>query len=99
MCYITATEFKNNLIWNETSEFLKRYYKKKETIERIPKISEYYETAPKNLQIGPYECLSSEIYICEALLVQNLKRVQHKNYSSWKNESNGRRTNSIRVHL
>ena len=38
-----VAEFKNNLIWNETSEFLKRYYKKKETIERIPKISEYYE--------------------------------------------------------
>ena len=35
--------FKNNLLWDESSEFLKRFYKKKESIERIPKISEYYE--------------------------------------------------------
>ena len=35
--------FKNNLLWDESSEFLKRFYKKKETKERIPKISEYYE--------------------------------------------------------
>jgi len=35
--------FKNNLLWDESSEFLKRFYKKKESKERIPKISEYYE--------------------------------------------------------
>ena len=35
--------FKNNLLWDESSEFLKRFYRKKETFERIPKISEYYE--------------------------------------------------------
>ena len=35
--------FKNNLLWDESSEFLKRFYKNKESIERIPKISEYYE--------------------------------------------------------
>ena len=35
--------FKNNLLWDETSEFLKRFYKKRESIERIPKIAEYYE--------------------------------------------------------
>ena len=35
--------FKNNLLWDESSEFLKRFYKKKESVERIPKISEYYE--------------------------------------------------------
>ena len=35
--------FKNNLLWDESSEFLKRFYKSKESIERIPKISEYYE--------------------------------------------------------
>ena len=34
--------FKNNLLWDESSEFLKRFYKKRESIERIPKISEYY---------------------------------------------------------
>ena len=35
--------FKNNLLWDESSEFLKRFYKSKESVERIPKISEYYE--------------------------------------------------------
>ena len=35
--------FKNNLLWDESSEFLKRFYRKKESVERIPKISEYYE--------------------------------------------------------
>ena len=35
--------FKNNLLWDESSEFLKRFYKKRECTERIPKISEYYE--------------------------------------------------------
>ena len=35
--------FKNNLLWDESSEFLKRFYRKKESCERIPKISEYYE--------------------------------------------------------
>ena len=35
--------FKNNLLWDESSEFLKRFYKKRESVERLPKISEYYE--------------------------------------------------------
>ena len=35
--------FKNYLLWDETSEFLKKYYKKKDIFGRLPKISEYYE--------------------------------------------------------
>ena len=35
--------FKNYLLWDETSEFLKRYYQKKDIIIRLTKISEYYE--------------------------------------------------------
>ena len=35
--------FKNNLLWDESSEFLKRFYTKNESTERIPKISEYYQ--------------------------------------------------------
>ena len=35
--------FKNYLLWDETSEFLKRYYPKKDVTGRLPKISEYYE--------------------------------------------------------
>ena len=39
-----VTEFKNYLLWDETSEFLKRYYKSVESIDRLPNISQYYET-------------------------------------------------------
>lgn len=35
--------FKNYLLWEETSEFFKRYYSRKESLSRIPKISSYYE--------------------------------------------------------
>ena len=35
--------FKNYLLWDETSEFLKRYYKKKDNQTRLPKIAEYYQ--------------------------------------------------------
>ena len=35
--------FKNYLLWNETSEFLKRYYPKRDIFGRLPKITEYYE--------------------------------------------------------
>ena len=34
--------FKNYLLWDETSEFLKRYYTKRDIVGRLPKISEYY---------------------------------------------------------
>ena len=34
--------FKNYLLWDEYSEFLKRFYKNNESTQRIPKISEYY---------------------------------------------------------
>ena len=38
-----VAEFKNYLLWDETSEFLKRYYPKNDIMGRLPKISEYYE--------------------------------------------------------
>ena len=39
-----VTEFKNYLLWDETSEFLKRFYYLAESFERLPNISQYYET-------------------------------------------------------
>ena len=39
-----VTEFKNYLLWDETSEFLKRFYNLMESLERLPNISQYYET-------------------------------------------------------
>lgn len=39
-----VTEFKNYLLWDETSEFLKRFYNSIESFDRLPSICQYYET-------------------------------------------------------
>lgn len=39
--------FKDYLIYDDLSEFLKRYYDKGEAITRIPKICEFYEKYSK----------------------------------------------------
>ena len=49
-----VSEFKNYLLWDETSEFLKRFYNSGESYERIPNISQYYESYT----------LFSPIYFC-----------------------------------
>ena len=41
-CHL-MTCYKENLIWNYIDEFLKRYYNYDETIERLPKIANYYK--------------------------------------------------------
>ena len=38
-----VSEFKNYLLWDETSEFLKRFYDLIESFDRLPNISQYYE--------------------------------------------------------
>ena len=38
-----VTEFKNYLLWDESSEFLKRFYNLYESFDRLPSISQYYE--------------------------------------------------------
>ena len=65
--------FKNNLLWDESSEFLKRFYKKKESKQRIPKISEYYER---------YTLFSPVYFGLEGLLVIIMNRwtKRKKNY-------------------
>lgn len=35
--------FKDYLLWNETSDFLKQYYKSKESLKILPNMCEYYE--------------------------------------------------------
>lgn len=35
--------FKNNLVWDESSDFLKRFYNEIESLIRLPKISSYYQ--------------------------------------------------------
>jgi hypothetical protein len=37
------TSYKDNLIWNYVDEFLKRYYTMPESMERLPRISNYYK--------------------------------------------------------
>ena len=39
-----VTQFKNHLLWNENAEFLKRYYELLESLDRLPNISQYYQT-------------------------------------------------------
>ena len=39
-----VAEFKNYLLWDETSEFLKRFYNLVESFDRLPSISQYYES-------------------------------------------------------
>ena len=38
-----VSEFKNYLLWDERSDFLKRFYYKYESKNRLPKINHYYE--------------------------------------------------------
>ena len=65
--------FKNNLLWDESSEFLKRFYKNNESFDRIPKISEYYEK---------YTLFSPVYFGLEGLLViiMNKWTKKKKNY-------------------
>jgi hypothetical protein len=39
--------FKDYLIFDDTSEFLKRFYKYSESIQRLPRIFEFYESFSK----------------------------------------------------
>ena len=39
-----VSSFKDHLIMDDIGEFLKRFYKFKESVNRIPKIGEYYQT-------------------------------------------------------
>ena len=53
--------FKDYLIFDDVSEFLKRFYKKYETIQRLPKMYEFYE---KNSKFYPnYISLPENKYI------------------------------------
>lgn len=45
-CHLFVT-YKEYLIWDYIDEFLKRYYYVEETIERLPKISDYYKNYSK----------------------------------------------------
>ena len=38
-----VSQFKNYLLWDENSEFLKRFYLLHESLNRLPKINYYYE--------------------------------------------------------
>lgn len=42
-----VSKFKDHLIYNDSSEFLKRYYKKKETKRKLYRILDYYERSSR----------------------------------------------------
>jgi hypothetical protein len=75
-------KFKDYLIYDDTSEFLKRYYKKKETVARLPKIFEFYVAYSK---IFPnYTSLSEARYVYrniqkkQKMIDKFQKNVQHE---------------------
>ena len=60
-----VAEFKNYLLWDESSEFLKRFYHQIESFDRLPSITQYYETytlfAPKYFGLeGPLILIMNE---------------------------------------
>ena len=61
--------FKDYLIFDDVSEFLKRYYKKNESISRLPKVITFYDTYSK---VFPnYVCLPESKY-----MFKNIERKQ-----------------------
>ena len=63
-----VSEFKNYLLWDENSDFLKRFYYLHESINRLPKINYYYE---KYTLFPPvYFCLDDLVKI----MIKNVKR-------------------------
>ena len=42
-----VSRFKDFLIYDDVSEFLKRWYKKSESLSRLPKVIAFYETYSK----------------------------------------------------
>ena len=63
-----VSEFKNYLLWDENSDFLKRFYYLHESINRLPKINYYYETY--TLFPPVYFCLDDLVKI----MIKNVKR-------------------------
>ena len=51
--------FKDFLIFDDFSEYLKRFYKKDESLERLPKVYEFYASqnklCPTFIALGPQE--------------------------------------------
>ena len=64
-----VAKFKDRLIMDDTGEFLKRYYKKKEIYSRLPKFFEYYDLYSK---IFP----NYTIFYEGKYLYQNIQRKQ-----------------------
>lgn len=74
-------KFKDYLIYDDTSEFLKRYYKLKETASRLPKIFDFYSSYSK---IFPnYISISMAKYI-----YKNIQKKQKMIDKMQKNEQN-----------
>ena len=60
--------FKNNLLWDETSDFLNRFYFKFESRNRLPKINHYYE---KYTLFAPVYFSLEEVI---KIMIKNVKR-------------------------
>jgi len=68
-CSNLVSVFKDYLILDDISEFLKRYYTKKEAVERLPKVINFYE---KYSKVFPnYICMSESKF-----MFKNIERKQ-----------------------
>ena len=65
-CHLVAI-FKEHLIEDDNSEFLKRYYKKNESLPRIVKISKYYYYT--SIIIPNYTLISNIKYLYKYIII------------------------------
>ena len=86
-----VTLFKNYLLWDETSEFLKRYYRKKDNSARLPKIAEYYEK---------YTLLTPNYFGNEGLIIMIMTKFmkRKKRYFKYLEEREDEEDNTKNIH-
>jgi hypothetical protein len=76
-------KFKDYLIFDDTSEFLKRYYKVKETRNRLPKIYEFYSSYskifPNYITISEAKYIYKNIQKKQKMIDKQQRNVQKEN--------------------
>lgn len=94
-------KFKDYLIFDDTSEFLKRYYKKKESTTRLPKIYEFYISYSK---IFPnYTSLGEAKYVYKNIqkkqkMIDKLQKNVHQDLSKDEDKINKDKIFSTKVY-
>jgi len=89
--------FKDYLFWDENSDFLKRFYKLNESIDRMPRISAYYQTytliKPIYFKLECYKLISKNLKRHKKRL-ENLEEKISKNNVKRNNNNSGHEENN-----